>query len=107
MATTQKSKPTAGDSRIADNKKALFNYAIEERFGHYAQPVTEGGYVWVHAVSLGETRAAAVLLQALRAAQPGIRILLTHGTATGRAQGVSLLQEGDVQVLSAVHTGDG
>jgi 3-deoxy-D-manno-octulosonic-acid transferase len=36
-------------------------------------------------------------LQALRAAQPGIRILLTHGTATGRAQGVSLLQEGDVQ----------
>ena len=72
--------------------------AIEERFGHYTQPATEGGYVWVHAVSLGETRAAAVLLQALRAAQPGIRILLTHGTATGRAQGVSLLQDGDVQV---------
>jgi 3-deoxy-D-manno-octulosonic-acid transferase len=73
-------------------------HAIEERFGHYTQAANEGGYVWVHAVSLGETRAAAVLLQALRAAQPGIRILLTHGTATGRAQGVSLLQEGDVQV---------
>jgi len=73
-------------------------HAIEERFGHYTQPITEGDYVWVHAVSLGETRAAAVLLQALRAAQPGIRILLTHGTATGRAQGVSLLQDGDVQV---------
>ncbi|MEY4725531.1 MAG: hypothetical protein RLZ36_158 [Pseudomonadota bacterium] len=72
--------------------------AIEERFGHYTQPANEGGYVWVHAVSLGETRAAAVLLQALRVAQPGIRILLTHGTATGRAQGVSLLQDGDVQV---------
>ena len=77
-------------------------HAIEERFGHYTQATlqssTDGGYVWVHAVSLGETRAAAVLLQALRAAQPGIRILLTHGTATGRAQGVSLLQDGDVQV---------
>ncbi len=76
--------------------------AIEERFGHYTQATvqaaTQGGYVWVHAVSLGETRAAAVLLHALRAAQPGIRILLTHGTATGRAQGVSLLQEGDLQV---------
>ncbi len=72
--------------------------AIEERFGYYSQPATEGGYVWVHAVSLGETRAAAVLLQALRVAQPGIRILLTHGTATGRAQGVSLLQDGDLQV---------
>lgn len=72
--------------------------ATEERFGHYIHPPTDGGYVWVHAVSLGETRAAAVLLQALRAAQPGIRILLTHGTATGRAQGVGLLQKGDVQV---------
>ena len=73
-------------------------HAIEERFGYYTQPAIAGGYVWVHAVSLGETRAAAVLLQALRAAQPGIPILLTHGTATGRAQGVSLLQDGDVQV---------
>jgi 3-deoxy-D-manno-octulosonic-acid transferase len=73
-------------------------HAIEERFGHYMQAPTDGCYVWVHAVSLGETRAATVLLQALRAAEPGIRFLLTHGTATGRAQGVSLLQAGDVQV---------
>jgi 3-deoxy-D-manno-octulosonic-acid transferase len=78
--------------------EAGYLQAIEERFGHYTQPATEGGYVWVHAVSLGETRAAAVLLQALRAAQPDIHILLTHGTATGRAQGVNLLQDGDVQV---------
>jgi len=78
--------------------EAGYLHAIEERFGNYTQAATQGGFVWVHAVSLGETRAAAVLLQALRAAQPGIRILLTHGTATGRAQGVSLLQEGDVQV---------
>ncbi len=79
-------------------EEAGYLQAIEERFGHYTQPATEGGYVWEHAVSLGETRAAAVLLQALSAAQPSIRILLTHGTATGRAQGVSLLQDVDVQV---------
>jgi 3-deoxy-D-manno-octulosonic-acid transferase len=79
-------------------EEAGYLHAIEERFGYYTQAATQGGYVWVHAVSLGETRAAAVLLQALRAAHPGIRILLTHGTATGRAQGVSLLQDGDVQV---------
>ena len=78
--------------------EAGYLHAIQERFGHYTQPVTEGGYVWVHAVSLGETRAAAVLLQALRDARPNTRILLTHGTATGRAQGVSLLKDGDVQV---------
>jgi len=73
--------------------------AVEERFGRYTQPAeTRSELVWVHAVSLGETRAAAVLLKAMRERHPGLRILLTHGTATGRAEGVALLQPGDVQV---------
>jgi 3-deoxy-D-manno-octulosonic-acid transferase len=72
--------------------------AIDERFGHYTPAPVAASCVWVHAVSLGETRAAAVLLDALRAAHPGVRIVLTHGTATGRAQGRSVLQPGDVQV---------
>lgn len=72
---------------------------VPERFGHYAQPAEPtSALVWVHAVSLGETRTAAILLKALRAAQPGLRILLTHGTATGHTEGVNLLQPGDVQV---------
>ena len=73
--------------------------AISERFGDYTQPA-EGlsELVWVHAVSLGETRTAAILLKSLRTAFPGLRILLTHGTATGRAEGLGLLQSSDVQV---------
>jgi 3-deoxy-D-manno-octulosonic-acid transferase len=71
--------------------------AVEERFGHYPD-VVQGGFVWVHAVSLGETRAAAVLIARLRTKLPGMRLLLTHGTATGRAEGKKLLQPGDVQV---------
>ena len=75
---------------------------IEERFGHYSQPVeSTSSLVWLHAVSLGETRAAAILLTALRQQFPGVRILLTHGTATGRAEGGVLLQPGDVQVWQA------
>ena len=31
----------------------------------------------------------------MRAERPGVRILLTHGTATGRAEGERLLQPGD------------
>lgn len=73
--------------------------AMDERFGYYAEPAeTRSELVWVHAVSLGEARTAAALLKALRAQHPGLRILLTHGTATGRAEGVALLQPGDVQV---------
>ncbi len=53
--------------------------------------------LWLHAVSLGETRAAAVLISALRKQHSGLRLLLTHGTATGRAEGTSLLQPGDQQ----------
>lgn len=56
-----------------------------------------GGWVWVHAVSLGEARAAAPLIAALRAQRPGLRLLLTHTTATGREAGRALLQPGDAQ----------
>ncbi len=70
--------------------------AIDERFGRY-QGSAAPGRLWIHAVSLGETRAAAILMQALRRQQPGLRFLLTHGTATGRAEGAKLLRNGDLQ----------
>ncbi len=79
-----------------------YGHAVAQRFGHYGLPPEAPGQakalVWVHAVSLGETRAAAVLVAGLRQRYPGMRLLLTHGTATGREQGKALLEEGDVQV---------
>ena len=70
---------------------------MPERFGQYAAASAQTGCVWIHAVSLGETRAAAILVAQLRALLPGMQLLLTHGTATGRAEGAQLLQTGDVQ----------
>ena len=76
-----------------------YSKAVEERFGHYSQPLEAlPDLVWVHAVSLGETRTAAMLIKAMREAHPALRILLTSGTATGRAEGAGLLREGDVQI---------
>ncbi len=75
----------------------VYTHAVSERFGSYTQ-APDQGRVWIHAVSLGETRAAAVLLAALREQQPQLRLLLTHGTATGRQEGAALLRAGDVQV---------
>jgi 3-deoxy-D-manno-octulosonic-acid transferase len=74
----------------------LYRHAVGERFGFYASPARQGA-LWIHAVSLGETRAAAALIDALRRERPGLRLLLTHGTATGREAGAALLREGDAQ----------
>jgi 3-deoxy-D-manno-octulosonic-acid transferase len=70
--------------------------AIDERFGAYHGDAAPGA-LWIHAVSLGETRAAAVLLERLRQLHPDLRVLLTHGTATGRSEGERLLRPGDAQ----------
>jgi 3-deoxy-D-manno-octulosonic-acid transferase len=62
---------------------------LAERYGFYAtkpqQPV-----IWLHCVSLGETRAAAPLVQVLMTQYPQHRILLTHATPTGREAGEQL-----------------
>ena len=39
---------------------------VEQRLGHYPGIPTSSGWLWVHAVSLGETRAAGLLLNAHR-----------------------------------------
>ena len=59
-----------------------------ERFGSYPQPWDGAAPIWVHAVSLGETKAAQSLVAGLLAR--GETVLLTHTTATGKAEGARL-----------------
>ena len=59
---------------------------LPERWGFYPAKSAEP-LIWVHAVSVGETRAAQPLINALRAHWPKHRILLTCMTPTGRATG--------------------
>ncbi len=67
----------------------LYRTAIGERFGRFDG--TPGArIIWVHAVSLGETRAAQPLIRALQSEFPDHRILTTHMTATGRAAACEL-----------------
>lgn len=58
-----------------------------ERLGGAEVPA---GALWLHAVSVGEMRAAQPLVAALRAAHPGAPVLLTCMTPTGRATAESL-----------------
>ncbi len=76
-------------------REPMYGHHIAERLG-LGEPVAPGA-VWIHAVSLGETRAAEPLIAALRELRPGLRLLLTHGTATGREAGLPLLRAGDAQ----------
>lgn len=55
-----------------------------ERFGFYKLQV-KAPLIWLHCVSVGETRAAAPLIAELRQRCPQHQILLTHATPTGRA----------------------
>ncbi|MGO4760946.1 lipid IV(A) 3-deoxy-D-manno-octulosonic acid transferase [Cupriavidus sp. 2KB_3] len=63
---------------------------IGERLGRYDDLPAAGPWLWVHAVSVGETRAAQPLIDALLAAYPQHRLLLTHMTPTGRQTGAQL-----------------
>ncbi len=66
-----------------------------ERFGFF-RPRPPGPLIWIHAVSVGETRAAQPLIAALKARYPEHRILLTHMTPTGRATAEALFGAGEV-----------
>jgi 3-deoxy-D-manno-octulosonic-acid transferase len=55
-----------------------------ERFGWFAPRTDDAPLIWIHAVSVGETRAAQPLVRALALAHPEARILLTCMTPTGR-----------------------
>ncbi|HXY05902.1 MAG TPA: lipid IV(A) 3-deoxy-D-manno-octulosonic acid transferase [Burkholderiaceae bacterium] len=48
--------------------------------------------IWVHAVSVGETRAARPLMERLARAHPSACFVLTHMTPTGRAAGTDIVR---------------
>ena len=79
--------------RLAWRARHSFAYMhhIPERLGFgYAKPITKGA-VWIHAVSVGETRAAQPIIEAYLAR--GQSILLTHMTLNGRRTGKQLFGE--------------
>jgi len=70
-------------------KQPAYLQHVGERFGVFSHAVPTS-VIWIHAVSVGETRAAEPLIKTLQAQHPEHRILLSHGTPTGRQTGVDL-----------------
>ena len=78
-------------------KQPAYLRHVQERFGSY-HTRAPGPVIWVHAVSLGETRAAEPLVRALLERWPEHTIVLTHMTPTGREASEALF-DGNNRVL--------
>jgi 3-deoxy-D-manno-octulosonic-acid transferase len=72
-----------------------------ERLGFYRRSMAGQRILWLHAVSVGETRAAQPLIDALLVAYPDHSILLTHMTPTGRATGRALFAHHGARVAQS------
>lgn len=81
-------------------KQPAYLKNLAERFGFYAQPVSSR-LIWLHAVSVGETRAAQPLIDGLLAAFPEHILLLTCMTPTGRETGANVYQAWGGRVIQA------
>lgn len=74
---------------------------LGERLGFHGPRLDQRMTIMVHAVSVGETRAAEPLVEALLSAYPQCRILLTHMTPTGRATGRALFGKHGERVVQS------
>jgi 3-deoxy-D-manno-octulosonic-acid transferase len=70
---------------------------VGERFGRYKMSCDKP-VIWLHTVSVGETRAAVTLVRSLRERYPDHQILLTHTTPTGRDASEQLYGDDVVRV---------
>ena len=82
-------------------KEPGYRAHLGERLGLYGAPLPARRTFMVHAVSVGETRAAEPLVEALLAQWPDSRVLLTHMTPTGRATGRALFAQHGERVIQS------
>ena len=65
-----------------------------ERYGFYSASTRKTWgkrkTLWIHAVSVGETKAAIPFIQLFLKKYPGHHLLITHGTPTGRATSIDI-----------------
>lgn len=80
-------------------KNPAYNQDWNQRFGfNLKQPINKP-IIWFHAVSVGETRAIAKLIELIEQKYPSYQILITHMTPTGKATAKSLYPNAILQYV--------
>jgi len=84
-------------------RRGNYRRKFGQRFGQYDAAVrarlAEGGWVWVHSISVGETLLALRLIRRMRELRPGLRVVLSATTSTGFA----LAEENACEWLEAIY----
>lgn len=92
---------------LRSRQAPAYRQRLDERFALALPPLRPGG-IWVHAVSVGESIAAAPLIRALRQRHPELPITVTCMTPTGseriRALFDAEIRAGDVQHCQPART---
>lgn len=86
---------------VRARKAPAYRERIGERFGFFARDIKPGG-LWIHAVSVGETIAAAPMIRALRERYPDLTLTITTMTPTG-SERVRALFAADIDAGHIVH----
>lgn len=71
-------------------KQPAYRQHIGERFGFFTSKKSDLTFIWIHAVSVGETRAVQKLVELIQKNFPNYGVLMTHSTPTGRETGQTL-----------------
>jgi len=102
MAALQPFAPGLLRSRAAKGKEDPAR--LGERLGHASAPRPEGGLVWIHAVSVGESQAVLPLIERLSLARPDLTLLVTCGTVTAAALLAKRLPPGAIHQYAPLDT---
>lgn len=78
-------------------REPLYRQYWAERLGLYKEPFQEN-VIWLHAVSVGEVRAAQPIVDALLKEYPTYKIVLTLMTAGGRVTAQQLFEQNRIRV---------
>jgi 3-deoxy-D-manno-octulosonic-acid transferase len=79
--------------------KSKYKNSLKARLGLVLPQIDTtkpGQFVWVHAVSMGETKAAAAFVKELRRRRPEVRIAISTVTETGQEEAKRVIPEAEV-----------